>query len=178
MKYMIMMFGDQATMMETRSMDWIKQMIEFMKQIDVDLRESGELVAAEGLADASQAKTVSIKNGIPVATDGPFAESKESLAGYWILDVENEARAIEFAQHVVAFTEGPIEVRQVMDAPPEFCGDASAALLADRTGKMPALEHRTSSPVGMTLESPGLTSVRARRTGGWGMPLENKNAIV
>ena len=74
---------------------------------------------AEGLADASQAKTVRIQNGVPVATDGPFAESKESLAGYWIIDVENEARAIEFTSKIVAFTEGPIEVRQVMDGPPE-----------------------------------------------------------
>lgn len=119
MKYMIMMFGDQASMMEMRSMDWIKEMIEFMGKVNDDLKASGELVAGEGLADASQAKVVSIKEGLPVATDGPFAESKESLAGYWILDVEGEARAIEFAKHIVAFTEGPIEVRQVMDAPPE-----------------------------------------------------------
>ena len=51
----------------------------------------------------SQAKTVDIENGIPVATDGPFAESKESLAGFWIVDVADEARAIEFASEVVAF---------------------------------------------------------------------------
>ena len=62
---------------------------------------------------------VSIQNGIPVATDGPFAESKESLAGYWIVDVASEARAIEFASYIVAFTEGPIELRQIMDGPPE-----------------------------------------------------------
>jgi hypothetical protein len=94
-------------------------MIQFMKQVDVDLRESGELVYAEGLADGSQAKVVSIKNGIPVATDGPFAEAKESLIGYWIVDVVSEARAIEFASKIVAFTRGPIEVRQVMDGPPD-----------------------------------------------------------
>jgi hypothetical protein len=94
-------------------------MIAFMHQVNDDLAKAGELVAAEGLADASQAKTVRIQGGVPVATDGPFAESKESLAGYWIIDVESEERALEFASMVVAFTEGPIEVRQVMDAPPE-----------------------------------------------------------
>jgi hypothetical protein len=120
MKYMVMMFGDQATMMETRSLDWIKEMIEFMTQVDVDLKESGEHVFDAGLADATQAKTVVIKDGIPVPTDGPFAESKESLAGYWIIDVEDESRALEFASKIVAFIEGPVEVRQVMDAPPEF----------------------------------------------------------
>ena len=84
------------------------------------MRESGELVEDHGLADGSQAKTVRFQNGIPVATDGPFAESKESLVGYWIVDVESEQRAIEIASRIVAFVKAPIEVRRVMDAPPDF----------------------------------------------------------
>jgi hypothetical protein len=117
MKYMVMMFGDQASMIEQRSPEWIKEMIQFMHKLNQDLTASGELVAAEGLADASQAKTVRIKAGFPVVTDGPFAESKESLAGYWIVDVEDETRAVSIASHVVAFTHGPIEVRQIGEAP-------------------------------------------------------------
>jgi hypothetical protein len=120
MKYILMMFGDQASMMELKTREWIVDMIEFMHQINRDLTESGELVDAVGLLDASQAKTVSIQNGLPVATDGPFAESKESLAGYWIVDVESEARAIEITSRVVAFTEGRMEVRQVAERPPEI----------------------------------------------------------
>ena len=124
MKYMILMFGAPSTMMETQSREWIAEMFDFMHTFNADLTTSGELVAAEGLADASQAKTVSLKNGIPVATDGPYAESKESLAGYWIVDVDGEARAIELASRVVAFIgpvgAPPIEVRQIMDAPPEM----------------------------------------------------------
>ena len=50
---------------------------------------------------------------------GTFAEAKESLAGYLIVDVEDEARALEIASRIVAVIEGPVEVRQVMDAPPE-----------------------------------------------------------
>ena len=119
MKYMIMMFGDQASMVETKTPEWIVEMIAFMRQVSDDLSKAGELVAAEGLADATQAKTVRIQDGVPVTTDGPFAESKESLAGYWIIDVENEQRALEFTSKIVAFTEGPVEVRQVMDGPPE-----------------------------------------------------------
>ena len=119
MKYMIMMFGDQATMMDTRSTDWIREMIQFMHTVDSDLRKAGELVAGEGLVDPAQAKTVRVRDGVPVPTDGPFAEAKESLAGYWIVDVENEARALEIASRVVAFIQEPIEVRQVGDAPPE-----------------------------------------------------------
>jgi hypothetical protein len=119
MKYMIMLFGDQATMVETRSTEWIRSMIRFMQDIERELEDAGERVASEGLADPTQAKTVRFQNGVPVATDGPFAEAKESLAGYWVVDVEDEARAIEIASKVVAFIEGPVEVRQVMDAPPE-----------------------------------------------------------
>ena len=120
MKYMILMLGDQNTMMEVRSTQWIKEMIEFMERVNQDLTASGELVDSQGLADPSQAKVVRIMNGVPVATDGPFAEAKESLAGYWLVDVESEARAIEIASRVVGFTEEPLEVRQVMDAPPEL----------------------------------------------------------
>ena len=118
MKYMIMTFGDTSGL-EGKSPEWIKEMIEFMQRIDVELTESGELVFQQGLADPSQAKTVRFQDGAPVATDGPYAEAKESLAGYWLVDVENEARALEIASRVVAFTHEPLEVRQVADAPPE-----------------------------------------------------------
>jgi hypothetical protein len=117
---MIMMFGSQSTMLEQKSRDWIQEMFGFMHTLNDDLTRAGELVAAEGLVDASQAKTVSIQGGLPVATDGPFAESKESLAGYWIVDVEHEARALEIASRVVAFTHGPIEVRQIAAGPPDL----------------------------------------------------------
>jgi hypothetical protein len=123
MKYMIMMFGSQATMMENQTKEWIVEMINFMHTVNADLMKSGELVGAEGLTDGSQAKTVSLQNGMPVATDGPYAESKESLIGYWMVDVDSEARAIEIAARVVAFIgpagAPPIEVRQVMAGPPE-----------------------------------------------------------
>jgi hypothetical protein len=116
---MIMMFGDQAGLMETRSPEWIREMIQFMHGLNDDLSKAGELVSAEGLADASQAKTVRFLDGAPVPTDGPYAESKEALAGFWIVDVENEARAIEIASRVVAYIECPVEVRQVGDRPPD-----------------------------------------------------------
>lgn len=120
MKYMIMTFGSAEAGLEAMGKEWMLEMIQFMQTLNGDLRKSGELVSAEGLADGSQAKTVRFKNGMPVATDGPFAEAKESLVGYWIVDVESEARAIEIASRIVAFVKVPIEVRQVMDAPPEF----------------------------------------------------------
>ena len=117
MKYMIMMFGSAGEMMEVRPTSWIKEMIAFMQQLDVDLRSSGEMVFNAGLADGSAAKTVRLTDGLPVATDGPYAEAKESLIGYWVLDVESESRIIEIAAQIVEWS-GVVEVRPLADAPP------------------------------------------------------------
>jgi hypothetical protein len=118
MKYMILLFGDQNTMMETRSPEWIREMIKFMETIDQELKDRGEFVDGEGLVDPSEAKTVRFVDGAPVPTDGPFAEAKESLAGYWIIDATEE-RTLEIASRIVDYVEEPVEVRQVADAPPE-----------------------------------------------------------
>jgi hypothetical protein len=119
MKYILMMFGDQDTMMETRSPEWIREMLAFMGAMDQEIRDAGEYVDGQGLVDPSLAKTVRLIDGIPVPTDGPFVEAKESLAGWWIIDATEE-RALDLAKRCVAFTEGPVEVRQVADAPPEI----------------------------------------------------------
>ena len=119
MKYMIMMRGSQAEMMETQSPEWIKEMFQFMTDFIDEIGKSGELVAAEGLVDGTQAKIVDYKNNAVVVTDGPFAESKESLIGFWIVDVVDEARALELTSKVVAFIKAPVEVRQVGERPPE-----------------------------------------------------------
>jgi hypothetical protein len=118
MKYMIMMFGGLAETLESRSPEWITSMHEFMMKLDGELKQSGEVVASHGLVDPSQAKTVRFQGGVPVPTDGPFAEIKESLAGYWIVEA-TEDRAIEIASQVVAFIEYPMEVRRIMDESPE-----------------------------------------------------------
>ena len=114
MKYMIMMFGGLHASLENRTPEWITNMQAFMLKLDGELKEAGEVVASHGLVDPSQAKTVRFQNGVPVPTDGPFAEVKESLAGFWIVDVSEE-RAIEIASQVVAVIEYPMEVRRVMD---------------------------------------------------------------
>jgi hypothetical protein len=114
MKYMIMMFGGLGAATQHRSAEWVAGMHELMMKLDTELKESGECVASEALADPSQAKTVRFADGVTVPTDGPFAEIKESLAGYWILDVEEE-RALQIAAQVVAYTEYPMEVRRIME---------------------------------------------------------------
>jgi hypothetical protein len=99
--------------------------IRFMKNLNTQLREAGELVGAEGLAPPGQARIVrSEGDGAPEVTDGPFAEFKEFLVGYWIVDVESAERAYAIAAKA-STAPGPggkplgikIEVRQVMGAP-------------------------------------------------------------
>jgi hypothetical protein len=99
--------------------------IKFMKQLAKDLSEAGELVGAEGLAPPGQARVVRSGRGAPEVTDGPFAEAKEFLAGYWIVDVETPERAYAIAARASAAPGRggvplnlAIEVRQVMGAPP------------------------------------------------------------
>lgn len=102
----------------------IKAHIRFMKDFNAKLQKQGELVGAEGLAGPDQAKLVSASpEGEPI-TDGVFPESKEFLAGWWIVDVENAERAYRIAAEAsLAPGRGgkplflEIEVRQVMSAP-------------------------------------------------------------
>jgi hypothetical protein len=118
MKYMIMTFGDQSGL-AGKSPEWIKGMIEFMQRIDVELTDSGQLVFQQGLADPPQAKAVTMQDGAPVTTDGPVVASNESLAGFWIVDVDSEARAIEIATRISEAADTAIEVRECLDAPPD-----------------------------------------------------------
>jgi hypothetical protein len=129
MKYILMMNATKA------DFDWyakwpkedLQANFAFMHAFNKELKDSGVLVATEGLAWPDQAKIVRAgSDGAPVITDGPFAEAKEFLAGYWIVDVEGPEQAYRIAARASAApapagTEGtmPIEVRQVMSGPPE-----------------------------------------------------------
>jgi hypothetical protein len=128
MKYILMMANSKADCdpIGTWPKKDIQAHIAFMMQFTKALGEAGELVSAEGLAMPDQAKLVRAgKDGRPI-TDGVFPESKEFLAGYWIVDVERPERAYEIAAGASAAPgiggtpmNMPIEVRQVMSGPPE-----------------------------------------------------------
>lgn len=128
MKYILMMNTMKATTDAFCgwSQDDIKAHIGFMVNLNKELGANGELVSAEGLAFPNEAKLVRAgKNGEPI-TDGIFPESKEFLAGYWIVQVDSPERAYAIAAKASAApgVKGaplnmPIEVRQVMSGPPE-----------------------------------------------------------
>jgi hypothetical protein len=125
---MVLMQGPKGNWQEFNTMPVkdIKAHIAFMVELNRELTTSGELVDAQGLAFPDQAKIVTAKtNAAPAVTDGPFPESKEFLAGYWIVDVENETRAVAIAAKVSTAPgrDGvplnfPVEVRPIMSAPP------------------------------------------------------------
>jgi hypothetical protein len=130
MKYMLLMsFKKEAFDWYSK---WPKEALEkniaFMRAFNKELEQAGVLVATAGLAWPDQAKLVhGAKDGTPI-TDGVFPESKEFLAGYWIVDVENAEEAYKIAGRASLApapegTEGtmPIEVRQVMSGPPQDC---------------------------------------------------------
>jgi hypothetical protein len=83
-----------------------------------ELKKSGELLTTQALVDPSQAAVVTVRNGQPVVTDGPFLESKEFLGGFYLVDCEHRERAIELAAQIPdsAIPGLGVEVRQVMFA--------------------------------------------------------------
>jgi hypothetical protein len=126
---MLMMHAPRGTG-DWQVMSWapedLQAHIGFMKRFANELRDAGELVAAEGLASPGEAKIVrAMGQSAPAVTDGPFPEAKEFLAGYWIVEVDRPERAYEIAAKASAAPgkagvplNMPIEVRQVMSGPP------------------------------------------------------------
>jgi hypothetical protein len=110
--------------------------LNYYKALHKELVANGELVASEVLAGPDLAKIVTSDGATaPVVTDGPFQEFKEWLAGYQIVDVESEARAIEIAAKISAVPgpdgvalQQPIQVRQVMDQAPSDVAEMEAFL--------------------------------------------------
>ena len=84
-------------------------------RLDEELRASGELIVSEALADPSTGKRVSVDNGRVMATDGPFAEVKEQLAGIYLVDCESLERAVEIAGRIPGADYLSVEVRPVLD---------------------------------------------------------------
>jgi len=128
MKYMLLMnygSGPEANPVTEWAPEDIKASWAHMGAIQEELTARGELIGAEGLTGPEAAKIVTHDGvGAPVVTDGPFPESKEFLAGYWLIDVESEERAIEIAARTSAApgqggkpTAREIQVRPVMSGP-------------------------------------------------------------
>ncbi|MGA8876962.1 MAG: YciI family protein [Candidatus Korobacteraceae bacterium] len=123
MKYMLMMTGTMHGFEGYRawSQDDVQTHYAYLKGINQELADSGELVEIQRLAWPAEAKVVRAGKDSAPFTDGVFPESKEFLAGYWIVEVPNAERAYEIAARLSSgpgpdgtTVDMPIEVRQVM----------------------------------------------------------------
>lgn len=116
MKYMLMAYANADAWDEQDvSAEEVQRICDFYEDFERELTASGEWVGSEGLADPSHSRTVRKVDGVPVVSDGPYAESKEALVSFSIVDVTDYDRAVEIAAKVVDFTGETCEIRPVME---------------------------------------------------------------
>jgi hypothetical protein len=113
MKYLIMIYLNPATF-ESLSEEDRDAILNGHDAFQAPIRESGELVGFAALADPSHSSTVRVVGGVPAVTDGPFVETKEHLAGYYVVDCESRERAHELAARIPDAKYTAVEVRPVM----------------------------------------------------------------
>ena len=117
-KYMLLIYGSEAGMANVTP-EQLQQEYEAYAAYTNDIKERGAWVAGEGLDRTSTATTVRVKDGETITTDGPFAETKEQLGGFYEIEVGNLDDAIKAAAMVPGAKYGSIEVRPVMEYPEE-----------------------------------------------------------
>ena len=116
MKYLLLIYQNPgarevwASFSEERQ----KESLAAYAALNDELAKSGELMAAESLADPEMAKRVSVQDGQAITSDGPFAETKEEPAGFYLVDCESMDRAVEIAARIPEASVAQIEVRPIM----------------------------------------------------------------
>jgi hypothetical protein len=112
-KFMLLIYNNPAAI-EAMPEAERNQIFADVDQLMAELTASGELVGGEALAPGEQARTVRVRGGVPVVTDGPFAEAKEQFSGYLAVDCESVERAVEIAARWPDARYWAMEVRPVM----------------------------------------------------------------
>lgn len=112
MKYVVLIYSNPATweVMPDAERD---RVMGIHNRLIKELTESGELLRVDGLSHPTNTRTVRLRDGLPVVTDGPFSEAKEQLAGVWAIECDSIERAIEIGAPVAEYD--TVEIRQLMD---------------------------------------------------------------
>lgn len=100
-----------------------KAIVLAMRKFNEEMTKAGVMLAAEGLHATSKGSRIKVKDGKRIVTDGPFTETKEVIAGFWIIQVKSREEALEWAKRCPLPENGLIEIRQVFencDFPPEL----------------------------------------------------------
>ncbi len=113
MKYMLLVYGDEQASDEVEK----EQCREESTQLVHQIRSTGKYLAAAPLHPVSTATSVRVREGKRLVTDGPFAETREQLGGYFLVDARNLDEAIDIAGRIPGARLGTVEIRPLMEIP-------------------------------------------------------------
>ena len=114
MKYLCLIYEDES-IWTTMSKEETGRMMGGYGKFTKDISESGHMIGGEALQPTQSASTVRVRNGKVSTTDGPFAETKEQLGGYYLIEAKDLNDAIQVAARIPSAANGSIEVRPIMD---------------------------------------------------------------
>ncbi len=126
MKYMLLVYSDENAWSESERGDCYTESIQLTQQ----LQANGQYIAASPLQPIATATSVRVRQGKQLVTDGPFAETREQLGGYFLIDARDLNEAINIAGRIPAVHKGTIEIRPVLELSglPENCAQNTADL--------------------------------------------------
>jgi hypothetical protein len=114
MQYLLLIYSDEA-IWESLSEDERQAVHREYFQLTSDLRAQEKLVGGDELQPVATATSVQVRNGDTIVSDGPFAETKEALGGYYLVEADSLDEAIEWAARIPAARGGTIEIRPIVD---------------------------------------------------------------
>jgi hypothetical protein len=122
-KYLIMIYSNPATWAHPTFLHQREQLapderaaqLEEFRALLTEIAESRELVSSQALGDPAQSRTIRFHDGVPAATDGPFGDAKEQMAGFFLIDCATPERAAEIAARFPDARTGAVEIRPVVD---------------------------------------------------------------
>ena len=114
MKYLLTIYTDESGFADVTPQD-VQQLMAAYEAFGREVTEAGAMLGGEGLQPSVTARTVRMRDGAPLHTDGPFAETREQLGGYYLLECRDLDDAINWAARIPGAQQGSIEVRPVMD---------------------------------------------------------------
>jgi hypothetical protein len=126
MKYMLNIFTDERSRADATP-EQIREMMEAYGAFGQEVEDRGIYLAGEGLQPTATATTVQVRDGETIVTDGPFAETREQLGGFYLLECKDLDEAIRWAAKIPGAQAGTVEVRPVMDYEAMRSGDTGAA---------------------------------------------------
>jgi hypothetical protein len=115
-KFLLTIYGDEAAAAQASPED-LQKFAQAYTDVTDEMRSSGVFSAGEGIQPSAAATTVRVRDGKTLKSDGPFAETKEQLNGFYLLDTKSEDEAIAWAAKIPGAAMGSVEVRPVMEYP-------------------------------------------------------------